>query len=107
MNLARASLVLVLILLAGGADAQPPTAPGQPPVADSTISDRREATNDQKDWHFIGSVELKRDKNTTIYADEAWYYAHRSRVIAKEDHGVLSGLDPTSAARVEFQTSPP
>ena len=47
MKVARAFLVLVLIFVAAGARAQPPAAPGQPPVADSTISDRREATNDQ------------------------------------------------------------
>src|SRR5258707_6122621 len=104
MNLARASLVLVLILLAGGADAQPPTAPGQPPVADSTISDRREATNDQKDWHFIGSVEFNRDKDTTIYADEAWYYADGTRFIAKGNVVFSQGENRISAERVEFNT---
>jgi LPS-assembly protein len=115
MNVARASFVLVLILVAAGAAAQPPTAPGQPPVADSTISDRREATNDQKDWHFIGSVEFcsaggpakgvcNPDKDTMIYADEAWYYSDGSRFLAKGNVVFSQGDNRISAERVEFNT---
>ena len=32
----------------------------QPPVADTTLSDSREVSNGQKDWHFIGHVEMER-----------------------------------------------
>lgn len=84
---------------------QPATAPvTQPPVADLTISDRREATNDQKDWHFFGSVEFNRDKDTTIYADEAWYYTDGSRFIAQGNVVFSQGDNRISAERVEFNT---
>jgi hypothetical protein len=34
----------------------------------------REASNNQKDWHFIGNVEMDRAGDTKIYADDVWAY---------------------------------
>ena len=38
----------------------PPVAPAATaPVPETTSSDRREGSNNQKDWHFIGHVEME------------------------------------------------
>ena len=57
------------------AAAQPAAAPApQKPAAETTISDRREGSNDQKDWHFIGHVEMDRGGR------EVWEYHAETRV---------------------------
>ena len=65
MHLLRSLCILMVIGFAVRSDAgqappRPPAAPAQPSptpsVAETTASDRREAMNDQKDWHFIGHV---------------------------------------------------
>ena len=69
MHLLRSLCVLMVIAFAVRSDAgQPPRAPAapaqpspSPSLAETTASDRREAMNDQKDWHFIGHVEMDRD----------------------------------------------
>ena len=43
---------------------------GQARSARRTISDSREGSNNQKDWHFIGHVEMERGSDTKIYADD-------------------------------------
>jgi LPS-assembly protein len=91
----------VLLLLAAPAGAQPPSGP---PISDLTISDRREATNDQKDWYFVGSVEFKQN-DTTIYADEAWYYADGTKFMGKGNVVFAQGDNRISAERVEFNTT--
>ena len=79
----------VLLTLAAAARAQPPVPPpaqppSQTPVVDSTKSDSREGTNQQKDWHFIGHVEFDQ-KDTKIYADDAWYYQDGNKFVATGD----------------------
>jgi LPS-assembly protein len=123
MTAVRGIFSIVLVLLSGAAahaqlpfqpqpqqlpvqpQSQPP-APraGQPPVADTTISDRREATNDQKDWIFIGNVEFNQNKDTTIYADKAWFYTDGNRFIAEGNVVFSQGDNRISAERVEFNT---
>src|SRR5712692_4748909 len=88
-----------LLLLVSPAGAQPPV---QTPV-ESTKSDSREGTNEQKDWHFIGKVEFEQ-KDTTIYADEAWYYSDGTRFLAKGNVVFAQGDNRISAERVEFNT---
>src|SRR3954471_4163198 len=97
-------LVLLAIATAARAEtqAQPPAPVGQPPVADSTISDSRESPN-QKDWIFIGNVEFG-DKATTIYADKAWYYEDGNRFIAEGNVVFAQGDNRIAAERVEFNT---
>jgi len=90
----------VLLLASSAAQAQPPA---QTPVADSTKSDSREGTNEQKDWHFIGSVEFVQ-KDTTIYADDAWYYSDGTKFVAKGNVVFSQADNRISAERIEFNT---
>ena len=53
-----------VLLLASSVQAQPPRA--QQPVVDSTNSDSREGTNQQKDWHFIGRVEFEDERHQDL-----------------------------------------
>ncbi len=89
-----------VLLLASSVQAQPPA---QAPVVDSTKSDSREGTNQQKDWHFIGRVEFE-DKDTKIYADDAWYYQDGSKFIAKGNVVFAQADNRISAERIEFNT---
>jgi len=88
------------LLLAANAHAQPPA---QAPVVDSTKSDSREGTNQQKDWHFIGHVEFDQ-KDTKIFADDAWYYQEGNKFVAKGNVTFAQGDNRISAERVEFDT---
>ena len=89
-----------VLLLASSVQAQPPA---QTPVADSTKSNSREGTNEQKDWHFIGSVEFVQ-KDTTIYADDAWYYSEGTKFVAKGNVVFSQADNRISAERIEFNT---
>src|SRR5947209_3532082 len=88
------------LLLAASVHAQPPA---QTPVTDSTKSDSREGTNEQKDWHFIGHVEFVQ-KDTTIYADDAWYYSEGTKFIATGNVVFAQADNRISAERIEFNT---
>jgi LPS-assembly protein len=84
-----------------------PTAavPASPAVADTTISDRREATNDQKDWHFIGHVEMERPaQKTIIYADDVRYKQDGNHAIATGNVVIAQGNNRLSAENAEFNT---
>jgi LPS-assembly protein len=86
----------------------PPAAPpsGPKPLADTTVSDRREAMNDQKDWHFIGHVEMDRDPQgaSKIYADDVWLYLGQDKGIATGNVLLTQGANRISAERAEFNT---
>ena len=88
------------------AAAQPP--PGAPapqkPATDTTISDRREGSNDQKDWHFIGHVEMERGGDTKIYADDVRLYTGEDRAIATGNVVFAQGNNRITAERAEFNT---
>ena len=100
MRVSRVGWVVVFGVLASPAFAQPPT------VDESTTSDRREIANAQKDnqdIHYIGHVELHRDK-TDIYADEAWFNTATNRFVAAGNVLYSEGSNRISAERVEFDT---
>ena len=80
----------------------PPTA--QPSIGDNTIADNRIATNQQKDWHFIGHVEFPIDKDTTIFADDVMYTNDDDMAIATGNVTFAHGGDRISAERAEFNT---
>jgi LPS-assembly protein len=86
----------------------PPAAPSSAPrpLADTTVSDRREAMNDQKDWHFIGHVEMDRDPQgaSKIYADDVWLYLGQDKGIATGNVLLTQGANRISAERAEFNT---
>ena len=87
------------------AAAQPAAAPApQKPAAETTISDRREGSNDQKDWHFIGHVEMDRGGDTKIYADDVRMYTGEDRAIATGNVLFAQGQNRIAAERAEFNT---
>jgi LPS-assembly protein len=98
--LRRVVYACAVLMFASSVQAQPPA---QTPVVDSTKSDSREGTNQQKDWHFIGHVEFE-DKETKIYADDAWYYQDGSKFIAKGNVVFAQADNRISAERIEFNT---
>jgi LPS-assembly protein len=80
-----------------------PAAPAKP-VSETTISDRREGSNDQKDWHFIGHVEMDQGGDTKIYADDVWAYTGQDKAIATGNVVFAQGNNRISAERAEFNT---
>src|SRR6266481_5800807 len=72
-------------LPAAPAKPQPPTniapaaPPPKPPLAQTTSSDRREGSNNQQDWHFIGHVEMDLGADTKVFADDVWAYTGDNR----------------------------
>jgi LPS-assembly protein len=92
----------------------PPQTPAPPPspaptsspaVPDTTISDWREATNEQKDWHFVGHVEMERPaQKTTIYAEDVKYRQDGDLAIAVGNVLIAQGNNRLAAERAEFNT---
>jgi len=85
--------------------ATPPTS-GAATLAETTASDKREATNEQKDWHFIGHVEMDRDPQglSKIYADDVRLYTGQDKAIATGNVLLTQGANRISAERAEFNT---
>src|SRR5215204_1417842 len=83
--------------------ATPPSA-ATPSVTETTLSMSREASNNQKDWHFIGNVEMDRGGDTKIYADDVWAYTGENRAIATGNVLMAQGNNRISAERAEFDT---
>src|SRR5439155_4084112 len=94
LNVFRTFSLLTFLWLAGPSLAQQvtlpaapplsqPAAPGAPaapaPVTETTSSDRREGSNNQKDWHFVGHVEMEFGADTKVYADDLWAYTGEDR----------------------------
>ena len=115
MTLFRTLVLLIVVGVAArslAGQAPRPAAPAAPPpptspsVTDNTASDRREATNDQKDWHFIGHVEMDRDPSgaSKIYADDVWVYMGQDKAIATGNVLLTQGANRISAERAEFNT---
>jgi len=75
----------------------------QPPVADTTLSDSREVSNGQKDWHFIGHVEMERG-DAKIYADDVKYTGDDRRAVATGNVVFVQGNNRISAERADFDT---
>jgi len=127
MSAKAALLFLTLVCCAAPARAQfptqppvspvtPPTTPalapptpapaaGPPrPVTETTTSDRREGSNNQKTWHFIGHVEMDQGGDTKIYADDVWAYTGEDRAIATGNVVFAQGSNRISAEHAEFNT---
>jgi LPS-assembly protein len=92
---------LILCAAAGRARAQTPTPPAAA-VPESTTSDRHEVVN-EKDHHFLGRVEFVRG-DTTIFAEEAWYYSDDNRFIAAGNVVFSQGQNRIAADRADFDT---
>ena len=73
-------------------------------VADTTISDSRELVSN-KDWHFIGRVEMKRPPDTTIYADDVRVSTDNNHAIATGNVVFSQGNNWIAAERAEFDTA--
>jgi len=121
MNLFRSFSFLTCLCVASAASAQisdvpfgwppatpaapaAPAAPAGPPrsVTETTISDRREGFNDQKDWHFLGHVEMDQGGDTKIYAEDVWAYTGEDRAVASGNVVFAQGNNRISAERAEF-----
>ena len=104
MTVSRTALGLVsLLLFARLASAQPPATPAPPASTDEIYSDRREISNGEKNQHHIGHVELV-SKDTTIYADDAWFYTDEDRFVATGNVTFSQGVNRISAERADFNT---
>jgi LPS-assembly protein len=105
LNLFRKISPIAFVMLSVQAFAQPPAPAPAPaaPVADSTTSDRQDVTNEQKDHHYLGHVELKQT-DTTIYADDAWFYSDTNRFVATGNVVFAQGNNRIAAERAEFDT---
>jgi LPS-assembly protein len=72
------------------------------PLAGTTVSRSREIAN-EKDYHFIGDVEMAMD-DTTLFADDVWYYSEENRAVATGNVLYVQGSNRISADRVEMNT---
>src|SRR4051812_33126223 len=127
LNLIRSVFLLVCLCASAPAIAQglipPPGSPGGPPVTpvvpapasaapapnrpvtETTVSERREGSNNQKDWHFIGHVEMDRaGGDTKIYADDVMAYTGENKATATGNVVLAQGDNRISAERAEFNT---
>ena len=91
------------IVFAHAASAQQPSTPVPGSIQNSS-SDRRELTNDQKDMHFIGHVELDLGSDTKIYAEDVFVYGDDNRALASGNVVFAQGENRLSAERAEFNT---
>ncbi len=116
LNVFRAFPLLTLLWLAAPSLAQqvtlpitpPLSQPGAPaataPVAETTSSDRREGSNNQQDWHFIGHVEMDLGADTKVFADDVWAYTGDNRAIGTGNVLFSQGNNRISAESAEFNT---
>jgi LPS-assembly protein len=81
-----------------------PSAAQQSGVPESTKSDRRELTNDQKDYHFSGNVEIELGKDTTLFADDVRFKTEGESAIATGNVVFAQGSNRITAERAEFNT---
>src|SRR4029079_8684562 len=75
-----------------------------PSIADTTTSDRREGSDNQKTWHFIGHVEMDQGGDTKIYADDVWAYTGDEWAVATGNVVFAQGNNRISAEHAEFDT---
>ena len=103
-NRLRQGSILLLVVVAcfrtGVAQAQQP---GAASAADATTADRHDVISD-KQHHFLGKVEMHRG-DTTLFADEVWYYPEEDRAIATGNVLLRQGTNQISADRADFTLS--
>ena len=117
LNLIRSLSLLSCVCLAAPAVAQQITVPPAPtpapvaqpaagtkPITETTVSDRREVSNSEKDWHWIGHVEMDRGSDTKIYADDVKANTGTNRAIATGNVVFAQGDNRISAEHAEFDT---
>ena len=73
-------------------------------VADTTTSDSRELISN-KDWHFIGRVEMKRPPDTTVYADDVRVSTDNNHAVATGNVVFSQGNNWIAAEHAEFDTA--
>jgi LPS-assembly protein len=95
--------LLSCVLWSASAYAQAPQPPGRP-VTETTVSDSREGSNNQKDWHFIGHVEWDGGGDTKIYADDVMAYTGENKMLATGNVVLAQGDSRISAEHAEFNT---
>src|SRR5882672_3101151 len=78
--------------------AQPP-----PPGPETVNADRREYTNDRKNAHYIGHVEIERSDGK-IYADDVMVYGDENKTLATGNVVFAQGNNRLSAEHAEFDT---
>jgi LPS-assembly protein len=83
--------------------AAPAPAPAKP-ISETTISDSREVSNNQKDWHWIGHVEMDRGSDTKIYAEDVRANTDSHVAIATGNVVFAQGDNRISAEHAEFDT---
>jgi LPS-assembly protein len=112
-----------LALISAPAVGQPAPAAGQPPPAttqpaaapapatpgpassepETVKADRREYTNDLKNAHYIGHVEIERSDGK-IYADDVVMFSDENKTIATGNFLFAQGNNRLAAERAEFDT---
>jgi LPS-assembly protein len=84
--------------------AQQPASPQMPASIKGSSSDRSELTNEQKDIHYIGHVELDLGGDVKVYADDVYVYGDENRAVATGHVLFTQGENRLSAERGEFNT---
>jgi LPS-assembly protein len=84
--------------------AQQSGSPRVPSSIKGSSSDRSELTNEQKDTHYIGHVELDLGTDLKFYADDVYVYGDDNRAVATGHVLFTQGDNRLSAERAEFNT---
>jgi LPS-assembly protein len=88
-----------VLVLAESASAQP-----RPSSSSSVVRICRTAeVINENTYHCVGDVELTMD-DTTLFADEAWYFADEKRAVAAGNVTYIQGNNRISADRAEMDT---
>ena len=88
-----------VLVLAESASAQP-----RPASSNSVVRICRTAeVINENTYHCVGDVELTMD-DTTLFADEAWYFADEKRAVAAGNVTYIQGNNRISADRAEMDT---
>jgi LPS-assembly protein len=92
-------VILAVLVLAESASAQP-----RPSSSNSVVRICRTAeVINENTYHCVGDVELTMD-DTTLFADEAWYFADEKRAVAAGNVTYIQGNNRISADRAEMDT---
>src|SRR5918996_418062 len=95
---------VVLLFFSVPLAAQQPASPQMPASIKGSSSDRSELTNEQKDIHYIGHVELDLGGDVKIYGDDVYVYGDENRAVATGHVLFTQGENRLSAERGGFNT---